>query len=567
MLRELHISNLAIIEDVHVELDDALTVFTGATGAGKSLVIGALQFLLGTRSSAQTLRPGASEGRVSGTFFVANDRLRSELGQLADVAMDEPELLITRRLLANGRGSCTVNGQPVTVSMLQQIGERLIDIHGQYDHQFLLSPSNQLRVLDAFVECEDLREQVAVAHRAWQDAQAERAKLAEGVELRRQQLELFEFQAAEIDEAAVKPGELESVEARHRRLANIDKIRQIASTALGALAEDDGLVDRLRAAVRDLSDLVNVDEKLRPIVEPCTSAILALEEASNDLRRYIDSLEFDKGELAEVEARLSLLRRLCDKYGGSIEGVLAYRNSIEADMTRLRQQQEDWSQIDNRIAEGSGQFDSLAKKIAAKRRSAARKLTSLINPQLAELGMDKAVFEMQLTEAEPGPTGRDAAEMMVQTNPGQPIQPLRRIASGGELSRIMLAIKSALSGTDRSTVLVFDEVDAHVGGRLGGVIGEKLRRLAKQHQVICITHLPQIAAYATRHLSVQKTVQGEQTRTAVRVVQGQDRIEELAEMIAGPNKTPTSRRQAKELIEKAEGKRQKAEGRRQKDEG
>jgi DNA repair protein RecN (Recombination protein N) len=560
MLRELHISNLAIIEDVHVEFDDALTVFTGATGAGKSLVIGALQFLLGTRSSAQTLRPGAGEGRVSGAFFVANDKLRSELSELADVAIDSPELLITRRLLANGRGSCTVNGQPVTVAMLQQVGERLIDIHGQYDQQFLLSPANQLRVLDTFAASDDIREQLAAAYRSWQGILAERARLAEGTELRRQQLELFEFQAAEIDAAAAKPGEVDAVEALHRRLANIDKIRQIASSTLGALAEDDGLVDRLRAAARDLADLVTVDEKLRPIAESCSSAVLALEEAANDLRRYVDSLEFDEGALAEAEARLSLLRRLCEKYGGTVEAVLAYRNNVQADMARLRQQQDDWSQIDSRIAEARGRFDSLSKKMGTKRRSAARKLASLINPQLAELGMDKAVFELQLIEAEPGPTGCDAAEMMVQTNPGQPMQPLRRIASGGELSRIMLAIKSALSGTDRSTVLVFDEVDAHVGGRLGGVIGEKLRRLAGQHQVICITHLPQIAAFATRHLSVQKTVQGEQTRTAVRIVQGQDRIEELAEMIAGPNKTPTSRRQARELIEKAEGKRQKAEG-------
>lgn len=552
MLRELHISNLAIIEDVHVELDEALTVFTGATGAGKSLVIGALQFLLGMRTSATTLRPGASEGRVSGIFVVDSPKVRSELSQLADVAIDEPEILITRRLLANGRGSCSINGQPITVSMLQQVGERLVDIHGQYDHQFLLSPANQLRVLDTFAGCDELRSEVGAAYQAWRECIEQRERLAEGVDLRRQQLELYEFQAAEIDQAAVQPGELEAVESRHRRLANIDKIRQTTTIAITNLDEDEGLLDKLRSVARDLEELAKLDDKLRPIAEPCNSAMLALGEVAGDLHRYVDALDFDEAELAEVEARLSVLRRLCDKYGGGLDEVVAYRARIEAEMADLRRKQEDFTQIDARIAHARAQFDALAKKASAKRRSAARKLTAAVNPQMAELGMDKAVFELQLAECEPGPTGCDAAEMLVRTNPGQAIQPLRKIASGGELSRVMLAIKSALSGSDRSSVMVFDEVDAHVGGRLGSVIGEKLRRLARRHQVICITHLPQIAAYATRHLSVQKISRGGQTRTVVRVIEGQDRVEELAEMIAGPNKTSVSVRQAKELLDLAE---------------
>jgi len=551
MLRELHISNLAIIEDVHVELDDALTVFTGATGAGKSLVIGALQFLLGMKSPGQMLRPGATEGRVSGVFVVTNSKARQELSELADVAIDEPDVLITRRLLSGGRGTCSINGQPVTVSMLQQMGERLVDIHGQYEHQFLLSPSNQLLVLDTFAGCESLADEAGQAWRAWEGYLSQRQDLGRSEGLRRQQLELYEYQAVEIDQAAIRPGELEEVEARHRRLANIDRIRQMASAVLAGMEDESGVLDPLRGMVKDLDELTGLDARLAAVGESCKTALITLDEAAGDLRRYVDGLDLDEGELAEVDSRLALLRRLCGKYGGDIEGVLAHRTRIEEEIRTLRQQQEDWSRIDELIEASKERFNAVAKRLAAKRRSAAKKLNALVNPQLGELGMEKAAFEMRLSECDPGSTGCDAAEMMVQTNPGQPMLPLRKIASGGELSRIMLAIKTALAGTDRSSVMVFDEVDAHVGGRLGAIIGEKLRQLAQQHQVICITHLPQIAAYATRHLKVQKASENDETRSVVRVIDGRDRIEELAEMIAGPERTPTSLRQAKELLDRA----------------
>ncbi|MBN1344157.1 MAG: DNA repair protein RecN [Phycisphaerae bacterium] len=551
MLRELHISNLAIIEDVQVELDPGLVVFTGETGAGKSLVLGALQILLGMKPTKQMVRAGEKEGRVSGLFDASDETVRQELGELTNMTIGEDEILVTRRLLPGGRGSCTVNGHPVTVTMLEQVGERLIDLHGQHDHQFLLKPANQLSVLDAFAGCQELRERIAEAYQAWQSRLDQRLRLAENAELRRRQLELYEFQAAEIDEAGVEPGELEALEARHRRLANVDKIRQRASTTHAALGEDEGLVDQLRAIVADLGDLVELDEQLAKVVEPCESASLALEEAANDLRRYVEGLDFEPGELGEVEARLALLRRLCDKYGGTVEDTLVYREKIRAESAELRRQQEDFSRIDALIVESRRSFEDLAAKASSKRRAATKKLAAGVNKQLAELGMDKAVFDLQLTECEPAPTGFDAVEMMVRTNPGQPSYPLRRIASGGELSRVMLGLKSVLAGTDRVSILVFDEVDAHVGGRLGSIIGDKLRRLADQHQVICITHLPQIAAYADQHLKVRKVTESGKTRTEVRTIGGQDRVEELAEMIAGANITPTSRRQARELLERA----------------
>lgn len=552
MLRELHISNLAIIEDVQVELDQALTVFTGATGAGKSLVIGALQLLLGMRPGTKMVREGEKEGRASAVFVVSDAKTRADLAELADIPIDDEEILITRRLSASGRGSCSVNGRPVTVAMLQRVGERLVDIHGQYDHQFLLRPANQLGVLDNLAGCDELRDQLAEAHDQWRQYITDRQELGRDAELRRRQLELYEFQADEIDQVDVTAGELDDLDARHRRLANIDRIRQVASSAHAALAQDDGLLDRLRVVVHELTDLVKVDTDLAKVVEPCESASLGLQEATSDLRQYVEGLDFDASELEEVEARLSLLRRLCDKYGGSDEELLTHRRKIESEADSLRKQQDDFSRIDELIKTAKKRFDTLAKRIATKRRAAAKKLSAAVNAQLSELGMDKAVFDLELAKVDPGPTGCDQAEMMVRTNPGQPFAPLRQIASGGELSRIMLALKSMLADADRASVLVFDEVDAHVGGRLGSVIGEKLRRLADRHQVVCITHLPQIAAYATRHLKVAKAARSGQTRTQVTVIDGQDRVDELAEMIAGPNKTPTSRRQARELLKQAE---------------
>ncbi len=553
MLRELHITNLAIIEDVHVEFDDGLTVFTGTTGAGKSLVVGALQLLLGMRSAKQLVRSGAKEGRISGLFDARHKKLRQELACLIDMEIEGDEVLITRRILASGRGSCTVNGQPVTVGMLEQLGERLVDLHGQRDHQYLLRPANQVLVIDTYAGNETLRETLAEAYAQWHEHLDQRQTLAENADLRRQQLELYAFQAKEIDEAAVREGELVEIEARHRRLANIDRIRQAASTAYAALTDDEGLLDGVRSVVADLRNLVDYDPELSRVVEPCEGASLALDEAASDLRRYVESLEFDPAELDEVEARLNLLRRLCDKYGGREEALLAHREQIERASAELRQQQDDFERVDEAIAAARRRYDEAASQIAKKRATAARKLARLINQQLGELGMDKARLEIEITEVEPGPTGRDTVEMMVRTNPGQPVRPLREIASGGELSRVMLAIKSALVNTDRISVLVFDEVDAHVGGRLGSVIGEKLRALASKNQVICITHLPQIAAYATRHLKVQKVTKGGQTRTSVQAVEGDDRVDELAEMIAGADTSATSRRQAQELLERACG--------------
>ncbi|MBI1338400.1 MAG: DNA repair protein RecN [Phycisphaera sp.] len=566
MLRELHISNLAVIEDVRLDLCDGLNCFTGQTGAGKSLILGAFEVLLGLRSTelGQMLRPGAQEARVSGVFEVHDERTRAAVAQVADLAEgDAHELLITRKVFASGRTSATVNGQPATAAMVRAIGETLVDIHGQHDHQYLLRPSNQLSILDAYGRCEDLREQFAEHHRTLGQLQQRLAELSASRTLRKQQLDLYEFQADEIDDAAVVAGEYEELRARQRMLANVQRLVKDASSAHAALYETDGsVVERLQMIVHLLNELTQLDAGVGPIAEQVRTATLVLQDSSFDLSRYVERLEANPGELAEVEDRLDTLNRLMAKYCDTSSTtdaageLLAYRQDLEAELTRLRGENEDLTQLEKQIQSTRTQMDLVGRKLTKARHAAATDLCPKVGEHLKELGMAEAELSVEFVEDQASATGLESIEMLVRTNPGQPARPLRKIASGGELSRIMLALKSILAQSDRISVLVFDEIDANIGGRMGTVIGQKLRALSRQsQQVLCITHLPQIAAYADRHLRIAKRVEGtgprKQTVTGVTVLEGQARVEELAEMLAGNAVTPTTRKQVKEMLQGA----------------
>jgi len=556
MLRELHISNLAVISDARIELGPGLNCFTGATGAGKSLIIGAVELLLGLRSAAEMLRSGAEEGRVSGVFEVSRAVLKriEEAGDIS-VGADGGEILITRRLHGSGRSSISLNGNPITLGMLREISEHLVDVHGQHDHQFLLKPSNQLEMLDHFASLEKLREQYRSGHSAHAQAKRRIDELAASRTLRQQQLELYRFQAGEIDSAQIAAGEFEELSARSSVLRNLEKLKKEAGAVHGALYEMDGSVlERLKMMSAVLSELAMTDQQVGPISRSMREATIQLEETAFDLSRYLDRLELDPGELAEVDERLNLLNRVFNKYGGSGQTVLAYRDEIGKKIEELSKESDDLASLGKQLEPLAAEMRKLGEKLSAARKAAAKKLAPTIEKELAELGMEKARFTVAFeTSSDPGPSGFDQIEFAAQTNPGQAAQPLRKIASAGELSRIMLALKGILAQTDGTSVLVFDEIDANVGGRLGSVIGMKLRELAAHHQVLCITHLPQIACFADRHLTVRKSVKDGKTQTSVRLVNGTERIEELAEMIGGQRISDVSRAQAAELLEGATG--------------
>jgi DNA repair protein RecN (Recombination protein N) len=555
MLRELHISNLAVISDARIELSPGLNCFTGATGAGKSLVIGALEVLLGLRSPAEMLRSGVDEGRVSGVFDVRDCEILKHVETITDapVGSDGGELLMTRRLYASGRTSATLNGHPITLAMLKQVAELLVDVHGQHDHQYLLKPSNQLDVLDRFADLWTLRSKF---NETWSRLSEIRQKLAElqtSHTLRQQQLELYRFQAEEIDAANLDPHEMEELNARASVLTNLEKLKKEAGAAHTALYATDGAVlDRLKMIAGVLSELGALDQNLKPIATAAREATIQLEDAAFDLGRYLDRLDLDPAELTEVNDRLNTIQRILSKYDDTVEGTLAYRAQIGAQIEELQRSGNDQTSLTKEIEPLTRQLKRLGDELSLKRRGAAESLAPMIEKQLADLGMEKAKFTISITDTpEATASGFDAIEFVVQTNPGLAQQPLRKIASGGELSRVMLGLKGVLAEGDRVSVLVFDEIDANVGGRLGSIIGNKLRQLASRHQVLCITHLPQIASYADRHLTVRKETAKQQTRTTVRVMDGDERLAELSEMIGGQRVTDTTRAQAKELLEAA----------------
>jgi DNA repair protein RecN (Recombination protein N) len=548
-------------------------------------------------------------------------------------------LLITRKLYASGRSGVSLNGQPATAPMVRAIGELLVDVHGQHDHQYLLKPSNQLLVLDGFARAMDLRDRFASLHGQISALRKRLAELNASQTLRRQQLDLYEFQAQEIDAAAPQAGEFPQLKARQAMLRNVQKLRRDAGAAHAALYDSEGaIVERLQMLTHLLGDLCELDDSLRDTTEQVRTATLTLQEAAFELARYVDRLETDPRELSEVEDRLNTLNRLIAKHGASkrplrsraeadlldaandpVAGVVAYRAQIEEQIRQLRAEHADASGLAARIAELSRELKAVGMELHERRAAAAKRLQPLVVAELRELGMADAEFEVAFdsvdgamwdpqaggagdslardaadddaaafpTEshaesASLSATGFDRIEMLVRANPGQPARPLRKVASGGELSRIMLALKSTLAHSDRISVLVFDEIDANIGGRMGTVIGRKMRELAGKsaggfqvpvppgasarkgkrrdaaagagpvHQILCITHLPQIAAFAHRHMRIAKSVTGKgdarQTVTSVTRLEGKERIEELAEMLAGKDVTATTRKQVEEMM-------------------
>ena len=563
MLRELHISNLAVISEARIELAPGLNCFTGVTGAGKSLVIGAIGVLLGLRSPGEMLRHGADEGRVSGLFETADAALLKVVQDLTDVdvAADGGELLITRKLYASGRSSISLNGKPITLSMLRQVSEQLVDVHGQHDHQYLLKPANQLDVVDQFGALFDLRARYRAVYDQLQAAQARLKELSTNGDVRRQQLDLYQFQAKEIDAAQLDAAEYANLTTRASVLANLETLKTDAGGVHQNLYEsDESLLDQLKGMAGTLDHLSGLDPQLTGIAAQVRDATITLEESAMDLSRYLNRLDLDPAELAETTDRLNTINRVLHKYTGDIESAVALRADLAKKIASLENATEDLTALRESLAPFRKQLKQLGDELTAKRTTVAKQLGPLVERGLADLGMEKAKFAIAVAPATTTPdgppaataTGLDHVEFVAQTNPGQLAQPLRKIASGGELSRIMLALKGILAKGDRVDVLVFDEIDSNVGGRLGSVIGNKLRGLAASHQVLCITHLPQIASYADRHFTVRKEVTGGKTESQVRRMDGPERLQEIAEMIGGHKITDTTRAQAQELLEVAQ---------------
>lgn len=593
MLRELHIANLAIIEKVDISLAGGLNVFTGQTGSGKSLILSALELLLGLQGggeeAALLVRPGATEARVSGIFEVASPALAGRLAEVLDQPIERGEpILVTRRVAASGRSGATVNGAPVTAGMLRDAGQLLVDIHGQHDQQVLLKPANQLLILDAFADAVEPRRQFAEALHELRERQRRLRELRESEDRRVELLDLYRFQIEEIDKADLHAGEYAEARNRYNVLKNVVQLKAQSVQALEALSEgEDTVLERLAAVVRAVQKLAQTDASLAEPVEALVQAEGLLEDAAGELSRYQDRLDLDPDELGEVERRLDVLNRLIHKYGARaaepaadpVDAVLAYRRQIGQKAEDLDADTKALGGLDRQIAESLERLGQIGQRLSRQRRQAAKRLQALVEEQFRELEMHGAAFEVRLeTRAADDPavegSGLDEAEFLVRTNPGQDLLPLRKIASGGEMSRIMLALKTILADKDQTAVLIFDEIDSNVGDRLGATIGRKMRALAHgvrigrklaaapagdgdaAHQVICVTHLSQIAACADHHLEISKQVVGpasdRRTVAKVRVLEGEDRVRELAAMLAGAGVTAATVEHARQLLQQAD---------------
>ena len=562
MLRELAVQNLALIEDVRVELHPGFCVWTGETGAGKSLLLGALGLLLGERGSADLLRTGADELRVTGRFELARPEQRAAAEDLLQTKLDD-DLILARRLARSGRSSAWVNDTPIAVATLRKLGEMLVDVHGQRESYSLLEPAYQLELLDAFGKLLPLREKyVATADRMRELRQSSR-ELEAAKQTRQRELSLVRFEREELDRANLAPGELPSLQKERDRLVHARSLTQFASTVAAQLLDDDGAVsETLGRLIKDGGKWAGFDESIATVAARLEALRPEVDDLAETCRDLAEQFEADPSRLEEVEQRIGFLKKLQARYGKTPDELIAYRESLDAKESELQHQEDDLSGLAAKLKAAFGEVQSAATALGAAREKVAKKLAAEAAKHLVDLHMENAKLDAVL-EAVPltadgdiPVAGTEHLELMLTANPGEPSRPLRKVASGGELSRAMLALKTVLAAHDPvRTLVVFDEIDANVGGRLGDVLGKKLASLGRSHQVLCVTHLPQVASYAAHQWTIRKSTAGKRTATTIVALETDAaRVEELSLMLRGESRSESTKKEATEMLKAAKRK-------------
>jgi len=539
LLSLLRIKNLALVEDLEWELAPGFTAITGETGAGKSIIIGALQLLLGERADKSLIRTGAEactvEAIFSGDDFAALNARLDESG----IEPGDEELLVKRTFSLGGSNRQFVNGSPTTLALLKTIGDGLVDLHGPHDHQSILSPERQLDLLDRFAHAEAELEAYQKSYRRWQELIVEEEALRTAESARAQELDLLRHQASEIAAANLQPDEEEQIVGRYKLASNSRRLIELATAVSRQLSEiDNAVLNQLAETQRLLRELEKIDPGLTTTTAAHAAAVVELSEVARTLDRYAEKLDLDPGQLAELEQRVTLLETLKRKYGATIPEVIAFGERAAERMRKIEGREEELERLAREIVETRKALDRSAARLRKARQAAAPKLSRNIRQQLADLGFRQSEFEVQLTPEEyPRLRGTESVELLFSPNPGEPLKALRTVASSGEVSRLMLAIKSALALQDEIPLLVFDEIDANIGGEIANAVGKKMRALAEKHQVLCITHLPQVAAQARTHFVVTKAVAGGRTFSQLREVIGKTRQEEIARMLGGKSES------------------------------
>lgn len=569
MLTELHIENFAIIQDLELTFQPGLTTFTGETGAGKSIILDALMALLGGKADATLIRAGAERANVEGTFVISpasQDSVRALLEP--EALLDDPELVtVAREMRQNGRSVARINGRSVSQSLLRELGGYLVDIHGQSEHLSLLNVRQHLHLLDRFANAQEALEVYHTTYRDLRRVQKDLAALHQAELDAASRTDLLEFQAGEIENANLSLEEEDDLRQERTRLANAEGLNSLCQEAVALI--DDGtpetpaINDLAGQMVRALESLARIDPAQNELAEQAQTLSETLSDISRDLRGYMDTIEFNPRRLEQVEERLDLINRLKRKYGGSIEAVLEFARKARTDLDNIAHATERIAELEERERTLRGKLAQQALDLSKVRNEAAGALASAVEQELDDLSMAGAEFAVDIRR-EPSADGLvlgadepvafdengvDRIEFLIAPNPGEGLKPLVKIASGGETSRLMLALKRVLTRADSIPTLVFDEIDQGIGGRVGSVVGEKLWQLGRDHQVLCVTHLPQLAAFGDQHYSVRKEVDGGRTTTRVEVLNGTNRLVELAQMLGAV--TDANLNSARETLENA----------------
>lgn len=565
MLKELSIRNFAIIDDLSIRFEAGLSVLTGETGAGKSIIINAVNLILGSRASTDMIRTGAEAAELEALFDIGPDSAAGRAA--AEMGYDLSEGLLVRRVLSPSEGNRVyVNGRLATLQVLSAVTENLASISGQHAHQGLLKEEQHLIILDQFAGLMPQRAAVAALYHEILP-QLKRLKELTARQARQAELnELLKFQCQEIEAAGIHEGEDRELEQERLRLKNAGALYEAVNAGIDGLYSGSGsAVERLAEVRRSLEKMGRIDPSLAPSSEACAEVIYRVEDVVERLRAYLKSVEINEGRLEAVEARLDQLNRLKRKYGGSLEAVLEKRTQSAAELAAIENIGADIAAAEARLAEWHARISKQAGLLSKKRKEAAKRFMAQVAAELATLKMDGTEFGVQLTAPPADPqidahlmvndcavseSGIDRAVFTIAPNVGEALKPLAAIASGGELSRVVLALKSILAHTESIATIVFDEVDAGIGGAVAEVVGRKLADLARHHQVICITHLPQIAKFGSRHFRISKQVAGGRTRTAITPLSADERTSEIARMLGGEKITRVTLEHAKELLKK-----------------
>lgn len=562
MLKELHIKNIAVIEEVSIELGGGFQVLTGETGAGKSILIDSINMALGGRGSRELIRTGADYAVVDLAFELEDDRTADALDELG-VECEDKMVVISRKITSDGKSRSHINGRLTPLSVVKEAGELLLTIHGQNDNQSILSPKSHASFVDEYGGLSDLLKRYGAQYDKVKDIRHELSELETDECEKIKLVELLSFQIDEIKAVQLKPGEEEELEERLTILRNSEQIAEAAGGAYYALhggdESDNGACDALADAIRRLEEVKDYDPRLSQYYDTLSSVMADVDDVMHELHSYIDSVDYSQSELDEAEGRQSLIYSLKRKYGQSVEEILEYEQKAKERLSAIEHSDERRAELTERLDKETDALAEIAAELTDRRTEAALRLQESIMNELADLDMQKMRFSVSVSpitdsEGEQKFTadGCDRVEFLISANPGETLKPLSKIASGGEMSRIMLAIKSVLSDTDAVETMIFDEIDTGVSGRAAQKIAEKMGMLAKKRQLLCITHLAQLAAMADYHYLIEKNSDGDSTRTTVRAIDGEERQNELARIIGGVKVTELTLGAAKEMLDLAD---------------